>query len=456
MSIVMKIGGSILKERKGFDRVVKIVNGREDKQVIVISALYGVTDSLINAAEKCVKNEMAIGETLVDLRNKHTHLLNSVKDRKIREQAIGGIEEKLAVLERFLYGVHYLGELSMRSRDLLQSFGERLSPIVLQAFLEEAGISTVFLTSEEAGIAAVGEFDKANAEMKRTKKNLQKNLVPLLKDKVILVTGFYGIDSGGNVRSFGRGGTDYTAAVVASCIGADSLEIWKDVNGFMSANPKIVKEAKRIPLLSYDEAEELGYLGAEILYPKSILPLRDAKVSAVIRNIFRPNEKGTIISKEGEKSRAVIKSIAASKNVAYITVGEAAMVNAPGVAARLFTMIANAGISINMIATSETNISFTLDRGDLKRAIKEIKSNGGEFEIVESRDDVVLLGVVGEGMNNIPGTSGKLFSCLGREKINIEMISQGASEINISFVIKEKYLDAAIRCIHKEFVEGGK
>ncbi len=456
MSIVMKVGGSILKDEKGFDRVVDIVKGREDRQVIVISALYGVTDSLINAAENCVKKERAIAETLVDLRNKHILLINSIDNKKIRERAIGKIEEKLAVLERFLYGVHYLGELSPRSRDLLQSFGERLSPIVMQAFLEAAGLSCVFLTSEEAGIIAHGEYDRANADMKKTTKNLKKNLLPKLKENVVLVTGFYGTDSEGNVRAFGRGGTDYTASVVAACIGAGSFEIWKDVNGFMSANPNIVSEAKRVPLLSYDEAEELGYLGAEILYPKCILPLRDYGVSAVIKNIFRPSEKGTIISKNGETSRAVVKSIAASKNIAYVTVGEAAMVKAPGVAARLFTMIANAGISINMIATSETNISFTLDRKNLKKIVKILKSNGSEFEVVEARDDVVLLGVVGEGMKNTPGTAGKLFSCLGRNGINIEMISQGASEINISLIVKEKELDDAIKCIHREFVEGEK
>ncbi|MFA6399972.1 MAG: aspartate kinase, partial [archaeon] len=259
--VVLKIGGGILRNKDSFDRVVNIVKNKkakQEKQIIVISALYGVTDFLIDSISKCVNEPKHVEQAIISLKKMHKDYLAHIVDPKIRQKAEFTLDDKISILEKFLYGISYLKEVSPRSKDLVQSFGERLSPVVLEAFLLDNKIDSAFIDAEDAGIICKGQFENALVDMGRTETNLTTKVSPLLSSKVVLLPGYYGVDESGDVKTFGRGGTDYSAGFIANILNAE-LEIWKDVSGFMSADPKVVPMAKQIPLLSYEEAEELGY-----------------------------------------------------------------------------------------------------------------------------------------------------------------------------------------------------
>ncbi|MFA5931741.1 MAG: aspartate kinase [archaeon] len=453
--VVLKIGGGILRNKDSFDRVVDIVNNKNklgDRQIIVISALYGVTDFLIESMNKCREDHAHVEQIISSLKNMHYEYLSYVSDVKIKQNAEFLIEEKLSLLEKFLYGIAYLKEISPRSRDLVQSFGERLSPVVLEAFILDKKIPSEFVDAKEAGIICKGNYENASVEMEKTKQNLNSKVLPLLLKKVVLLPGYYGVDEAGDVKTFGRGGTDYSAGFISNIFDA-KLEIWKDVSGFMSADPKVVPTAKQIPFLSYEEAEELGYLGAKILHPKTVAPLREKGLSAEVKNVFAPEVKGTIIGPTKHKANEVVKSIAATKDIAIVTVKSSSMVNNPGFASEIFSILSNKEIAVDLIATSETSISFSIEAKNFDYALKSLESLKEICECtIFGTKDLSIIGVIGEGIKGSPGIAGRLFMALGKSNVNIEVITQGASEINITVVVKKSDLDKAIKAIHAEFI----
>jgi aspartate kinase len=453
---VLKIGGGILKDSSSFEKVVNIVKEKQSsgkELVLVLSALYGVTDFLIDTSKKSLNGEAKIDDLIHKLKEMHLKYINEISDEKIKESAIFELEEKISVLEKFLFGVNYLNELSPRSKDMIQSYGERLSPIVLEAFLKDAGINAKFIDANNAGIIVKGNFEKSYVDINKTTKNFEKNVMPLLSKEVVLLPGYYGIDENEDVKTFGRGGTDYSAGFIASILEA-KLEIWKDVSGFMTADPRVVEKAKQIEYLSYEEAEELGYLGAKILHPRTMDPLRKKELCAEIKNVFDPKVKGTIIGPEQKKCAEIIKSIAASKEISVITVQSSIMVNSAGFSSKIFSLLDDAKVPIDLIATSETSISFSINKDKTKKALEALKQLDSNLEVnITTEENLALVGVVGHCMRHQKGLAGRLFSVLGKNDINIELISQGASELNITFVVEEKDLEKTIKAIHKEFIE---
>jgi len=453
---VLKIGGGILRDKDSFERVVKIVSNKKsknEKQIIVISALYGVTDYLIDSLNKCVNQPDVVECVIASLKKMHTDYLTYISNKEIREKAEFILDDKISVLEKFFYGVSYLKEISPRSKDLVQSYGERLSPIVLEAFLLDNGINAKFIDAEEAGIKCKGNFENAYVDMITTEKNLHSKVDNILDSTVILLPGYYGIDDTGDIKTFGREGTDYSSGFISNIFNA-KLEIWKDVSGFMSADPKIVPTAKQIDSLSYDEAEELGYLGAKILHPKTIDPLKQKNLCAEVKNVFDPEIKGTIICGEKNKHKAIVKSITAIKDLSIITVKSSGMVNVPGFASMIFSKLAEKNISIDLIVTSEASITFSVEPKKLDSALLAIKPVLEQFPCTtDTTKELSLIAVVGEGIKQTPGIAGRLFSVVGKEGVNIELISQGASEINISFAISKNNLEKTLTIIHDEFVK---
>ncbi|VVB75339.1 putative aspartokinase [uncultured archaeon] len=454
-TVVLKIGGGVLKDKSSFDRVVKIVAQKKangEKQIIVISALYGVTDFLIESMGKCKQDHKQVEGIINSLKKMHKDYLAFIGNADIRKKAEFVLDDKISLLEKFLYGISYLKEISPRSRDLVQSFGERLSPIVLEAFLLDNKVPAEFIDAEEAGIKCHGQFENALVDLPRTEKNLLSKAKPLLAQKVLLLPGYYGIDDSNDVKTFGRGGTDYSAGFIANIFDAE-LEIWKDVSGFMTADPKVVPAAKQIDFLNYEEAEELGYLGAKILHPKTIAPMRLKGLYAEVKNIFAPEVKGTLIGPDKHKSDEVVKSIACTKDIAAITVKSSSMVNNPGFASEIFSLLSEKEIAVDMIATSEIAISFTVEAKNLPLALDALKTleNFCPCEITSTKE-LSLVGAIGQGLRGSPGIAGRLFSALGKENISVELIAQSASEINVSFVVKKNDLEKAIRAVHKEFI----
>ena len=455
-TVVLKIGGGILRDKSSFDRVVNIVaskNTKGDKQIIVISALYGVTDFLINSLNICVNQPEQVESIINSLKKMHTDYLAFIVDPKIKANAEFILTDKISILEKFFYGISYLKEVSPRSKDLVQSFGERLSPIVLEAFLLDAKINAKFIDAEEAGIRCKGNFENAYVEIENTSKNILSKIVPLLDKNVVLLPGYYGVDDSGDVKTFGRGGTDYSAGFICNIFDA-KLEVWKDVSGFMSADPKVVPNAKQIDSLSYDEAEELGYLGAKILHPKTIDPLRKKNLCAEVKNVFAPEVKGTIICGEKTKDDSVVKSVTAIKDLSIVYIESSSMVNVPGFASLVFSRLAEQKISVGMIVTSEASITFSVESKNLQKAVDCLSNISEAYPCqIRSQADISMIAVVGEGMKNTSGISGKLFSAIGEAGINIELISQGASEINITFVVGKNDLEKAVRIAHDAFVK---
>ena len=456
VNVVLKIGGGILRDKSSFDKVVKIIAEKKmkgEKQLIVISALYGVTDFLINSISVCLDKPEEVENVIIHLKKMHMDYLKYISDKKIVENAEFILNDKISILEKFYYGISYLKEVSPRSKDIVQSFGERLSPIILEAFLLDNKIDAKFIDAEEAGIACKGNFENAFVDLEKTSKNLKSKAGKLIDSIVVLLPGYYGIDESGDVKTFGRGGTDYSAGFIANIFDA-KLEIWKDVSGFMTADPKVIPTAKQIDLLSYDEAEELGYLGAKIIHPKTIDPLRQKELCAEVKNVFAPKEAGTIICSEKQKTKSIIKSITAIKELSIITVESSIMISVSGFASLLFSELAKKNISIDLIVTSEATISFSVEPKMLELALKAVDMVSAQFPCnIKVVEEVSLIAVVGEGLKKTPGLSGRVFSALGREKINIELISQGASEINISFGVSKNEMEKAIRAVHDEFIK---
>lgn len=453
--VVLKIGGGILRNRDSFQKVVDIVKNKQtkgEKQIIVISALYGVTDFLINSLSECVASQNKVEEKIISLKKMHFDYLEYITDQKVKQDAAFELTDKISILEKFLYGVSYLKEVSPRSKDLVQSFGEKLSPVVLEAFLKDASINAKFIDADEAGILCKGNFENAYIEIEKTSTNLHSQVDSILPSTVVLLPGYYGIDESGDVKTFGRGGTDYSSGFIANIFDA-KLEIWKDVSGFMTADPKLVKNAKQIDSLSYEEAEELGYLGAKILHPKTIDPLRQKGLCAEVKNVFAPEVKGTIICEEKTTHASVVKSVTAVKDVGIITVESSSMVNVPGFASLIFSKLADKGISIGMIVTSEASIAFSVEAKNVDAAADCAKSVSEQYPCkVKTQKEVSLLAIVGEGMKATSGISGRLFSSLGEAGINVEMVSQGASEANVTIAVSKNDIEKAINVTHNAFV----
>jgi aspartate kinase len=430
---VLKIGGGILRSKQDLETLAGILemnSGREN--ILVVSALNGVTDSLLSAYANGTDISRELGE-------KHRAYLDAPSPAL--EERIGELAGLLAQKDK-----------SIERKERIAAFGERLSAITLAEWLDAHGVPAQAMDAEACGIAADGRFGKANCELGLTRANFKERVIPKIAGKTLVITGYYGIDSNGNVNTFGRGGSDYSAAVVAVCSGAQVLEIWKDVEGFMSADPRVVRDARKLWEISFDEARELGYLGAKVLHPRTMDVLRGSNVFAQIKSVLAPEEEGTMIVEERTgKTGRTITSIAAKKGTCVVNIKGAGMVDVPGVAAQVFTAIAEKGVSIDTIATSQVNITFTIDDGDaeaIEKALGEMPHLvGEEFEI---RRGLAMVGVVGEEMN-VPNTAARVFSAVGRKGVNISMISQAALGINITFIVKKEDADECIRAIHEEF-----
>ncbi len=435
---VLKIGGGILRSREDLETLAQILKMNSKREnVLVVSALQGVTDALLKAYE-------AGADITEELRQKHQSYFD-VKNAAL-ERGFSELSELLRGKER-----------TIERKERISSFGERLSSILVSEYLNSHGITSVSMNAEDCGIVADGRFENANCVMGKTKENFNSKVIPKIKGRTIVITGYYGIDSKGNVNTFGRGGSDYSAAVVAVAGEAQVLEIWKDVEGFMSADPRVVKDARKLDEITFEEAEELGYLGAKILHPRTMDVLQGSPVFAQIKSVLAPKKEGTrIVEKLGKERTNLISSIASKKGVAIATIKGGKMVDEPGVAADIFVMATKAGVSVDTIATSQSSISFTVDEKDVDKLEAMLKKVENKlFDVFEIKRGLAMIGVVGEEMARKPGSAAGIFTAVAGKGINVELISQAASGINITFMINAERAEDCVRAIHEEFRLGG-
>ena len=461
--IVMKFGGTSVASGKNIRHVANLIasHASEDCEVaVVVSALDGVTDQLVQAAEEAKKRK---SEYIRDFKQKilARHLSaadEAIKNKQVKEEIEQVLKARADELEQVLKGIGYVSELSPKSRDNVLSFGERLSAPIVSGVLEDLGINSQHLTGGETGILTDSNFGEAGLLMDTTKYQVKNKLEPLLKKGVVpVITGFIAATQDGETTTLGRGGSDYTATIMGAALAADEVWIWTDVDGLMTADPKIVPSAKMWPELSFQEATEMTIFGAKAMHPRALEPAIEDKIPVRIRNVFNPENPGTLIVKEQKiKLGDAVKAITLVNDVALVNVGGAGMVGTPGTAAKVFDVLGRDNINILMISqsVSEANISFVIQRSLLERAVStlEIALLGRRvIRELTSEDDVCVVAGVGAGMKGTPGVASRIFKAIASKGINVRMIAQGSSELNISFVVKETDGEAAVRAIHEEF-----
>lgn len=464
--LVMKFGGTSVATGENIRNVASLVadNVKPDCGIIVVvSALDGVTDELFEAAEHARKEKQDYIQAFKQrmLERHCTAIAKAIKSSAIRKEVEHTITKIIEELEKVLTGICYVGELTPKSKDYVLSFGERLSAPIVCAALRDLKLKSAAFTGKEAGIVTDSNFGDANPLFNVTKHQLKERIEPLLGDGVVpVVTGYIAATQDGVVTTLGRGGSDYSATIIAAALGVDEVWIWTDVDGIMTADPKIVPSARLLHQLSYQEAAELAIFGAKAMHPRALEPIMRENIPARIRNVFSPNNTGTLISNEtSATSQDAVKAVAVVKDVAMINVSGGGMVGAPGSYARILDLLGKNGINVMMIsaAASEANISLVIRRNMLGRALStlEIVLLGRGFATdVGAEDDVSVVAAMGANMKGTPGVASRIFSTQAKNGINIRMIAQGSSELNISFVVKEKDGKAAVQAIHEEFQLG--
>ena len=456
---VLKFGGTSVGSADSIRQVAKIVKSSledGDQIVVVSSAMGGVTNHLIDASKLAQDNDGQYIDITRRIETLHADTIRHLLDAQSQSKSLANLKMTINELEEVLHGVSLIKELSFRTLDLVLSFGERLSVPLLAAYFQQEKINAVPVDSREL-IFTNNDFGRARVNYILTNQTLKEYFVNL--NPTPIVTGFIASGENKETTTLGRGGSDFTAAIIGAALGAGEIEIWTDVDGVMSTDPKVVKNAFSLPYLSYLEAMEMSHFGAKVIYPPSLQPAFNQKIPLRIKNTFNPPFSGTVIGSDPKSSVRLIKGISSIKQVTLISLTGPGMVGVSGVSSRLFSALAAKDISVILItqASSEHSICFAVNPGDAKAAKKVIKQEF-EFEMERGRIDEPLIepgksiiAIIGENMRNTPGISGKLFSALGRNGINTTAIAQGSSEVNISVVIDEKDLSKSLNAVHQAF-----
>lgn len=447
----MKFGGTCLGSEDAVQRVVNVIKAEKERKIVVVSASGGVTNSMKDFVSK-PRHEKEIDDFLLALKEKHVGMLPK-KDGHIRKEALDLIDAKMTKLERLLYGVTYTEELTPRTNDLILSFGERLSAVVVSSLLKHDGLNATPLESDTLGMITNDQHGNAVAILDECEKNMAPPLENALKNGMVpVVTGFFGITASGHVTTVGKSGTDYSAAVVAYSTQANPVEIWKEVDGFMSADPKLVKGAFLLDYLSYEEAAELAYFGAQVLHPRAVQPAKLKGIDIVIKNLYQPGAPGTVIGSSRFARENIIKSVSYLPNIATVKVYDTGAGYKSGFLADITACLHKANVNIFSATTSQTCAAVLIDEADVttaKKAIKAVIGTVGEdFEVIS---DMALVCTVGEGFGRTKGIAARVFNAVAAKDVNVDLISAGASMVAYHFTVDRKDLKNTVVAIHDEF-----
>lgn len=456
---VLKFGGTSVAKPENIIKIKDIISKEQDQIILVVSALGGVTDSLLRAGTLASTQDPSYKNVLTELENRHLFTVKELIPITEQSKVLSKVKSEFNVLETLLEGAFFIGEITPKLSDKIVSYGELLSSFIISNYLVSEYLEADFKDSRELiitqkvnGKNAVN-FTKTNRNCEEYFKNSD--------NKIIVCPGFISSSENGDGTTLGRGGSDYTAAIYAAAIDASILEIWTDVSGMFTANPKLVKQAKAIPHISYEEAMELSHFGAKVLYPPTIQPVLSKGISIVIKNTFSPEEAGTLITKSKNEKGKTVRGISHIGNIALLSLEGPGMVGIPGISKRFFEVLSLADISVVLItqASSEHSICVGISADDVVKAVA-IVNEAFEYEIERGRIkkvipeiDLAIVALVGDNMKSHQGLSGKMFSTLGKNNVNIRVIAQGASERNISCVIEQKDVKKALNALHEEFFE---
>ncbi len=459
---VLKFGGSSVANSQNISKVISIMEQAlvtNDKIIVVLSAFGGVTDSLIESASLASSGDDAYKEKLKAIEQRHLATVRELIPLDKQSGVLSMVKKRCIEIEDIHNGVYLLKELSPRTMDAIIGYGELLSTLIFSAKLKSASIENIWKDARDLIITNSG-FGAANVDFVLSDKNIQ-DFFSIADSRIYVIPGFIAADKNGKTTTLGRGGSDYTAAIIGAALNVTLVEIWTDVSGMMTADPRLVSNAKIIQQLSYQEAMELSHFGAKVIYPPTIQPVMNKGIAVSIKNTFSPGDSGTLIHNKVQKNGNSIRGISSVGNLALLSLEGSGMVGIPGFSKRLFEALSGERINVILItqSSSEHSICVGIDEVNAARA-KEIIDHAFEHEIeVKKVDqlivekDLSIIALVGDNMKSHPGISGKMFGVLGRNGVNVRAIAQGSSERNISAVIATDDVKKAINVLHEEFFE---
>jgi bifunctional aspartokinase / homoserine dehydrogenase 1 len=462
--IVMKFGGTSVGTGERIANVARIAADVTERRgtppVVVVSALSGVTDALRRAATTATAGDQDTFRLIRDeLQQRHKQAIDDcVSDVEHARALRAEIESLLKWFETLCQSIYTLGELTPRGMDVVSGLGERLSARVVAAAMRSQGLKAQTVEATEI-IVTDNKFGNATPLFPETRERVQRRIVPLVEADVIpVVTGFIGATLDGVLTTLGRGSSDFSATVLGSALDAEEVWIWTDVDGVMTADPRIVPQARTLPSISYAEVAELSYFGAKVLHPSTIQPVSSRGIPVRVLNSLRPENPGTLITNDAI-DEPLVKGITAIRDLSLITIAGPGMQGVPGVAGRAFTSVARSGASVLMItqSSSEQSICFVVRTVDRPAVVQsagaefELELMRGDIDAVTSQDEVAIIAVVGAGMRGKPGIAYHIFGAVAEKGINILSIAQGSSEYNLSLVVSHQDVDEGVRAIHQQF-----
>lgn len=461
MKLLLKYGGTSISSAKDIQNVAKHIKSLSsaNQLVIVCSAISDTTDDLIEISQSIKNGNKKKAELLANnIRNRHHQLAKqTIMKSDNRKKLLHTLNEYFNELTALIDGMVLLGEITPRSMDYLFSFGERLSINLISSAINDLGKKSSALTGKEAGIVTDSNFGESKPLMDTTKLRVSKTLDSIFAKKIIpVIGGFVGADQHGHITTFGRGGSDYSATIIGSCIKADEIWLMSDVDGLMTADPKIVKNAKLLHEVSYVEAIEMAMFGAKQIHPRTFEPLLTKKIPMKIRNSFNIKNEGTLVtSTPSPMAKNTVKCVSHVSNNGLIDIRGGSMIGTPGTAAKIFSTLANAGINVMMISQnpSESSITIVVKNTDLDKAVNRLEMEllGKIIKKLEVTTDMAIIALIGSGMRGTVGVASKVFGAMEKNNVNVSMITQGSSELNLAFVVKNSDAKKAVQALHDEF-----
>jgi len=420
------------------------------------------TDRLLEIGEWALKGDNSrVRKSLARIQTLHRKTAQATSSKKMAKEVVDRIDRLNTDLGKTVEGISHLRELTPRSKDYLLSFGERFSTPILAAAIRNQGLNARALTGAEAGITSDEKFGEARPLAEVSYHEIRRRLDPLLaRNEIPVVTGFIAVTLAGTITTLGIGGSDYTASLLGAALNTDEIWIWTDVDGLMTADPRIVKDARLLPMVSFGEALELSYFGAKMMHPRAMQPAAQRKIPVRIRNSSKPTLEGTLVSSaETNDGGRVVKAVSIIRSVGIVTVSGAGMIGSPGTAAKVFTALGSSNVNVMMISqgSSEATISCVVSRKDVDNAVRALQLallGQGLVDKVVAEKDACIIAVVGSGMKGTPGVAARIFGAVARKKINVRVVAQGSSEYNVSFAVSEEEGPEAVRVIHDEFQLG--
>ena len=450
--IVMKFGGTSVEDAEAIARVAGIVKQRaKQKPVVVVSALGGFTDSLVAMAEAATSGDLPAALKLWRAgRQRHVTVLSKLVSKANADAAEQQVQDLFGNLQDVLRGIAALGELSPRTQDNILSFGEALSSLMVVAGFKSAGLDAVHIDARQC-IVTDASHTKAVPLLDPTNSRLRSSLKdPLARNRVPVLGGFIAATEDGTPSTLGRGGSDFSAAIVGAALGARRIEIWTDVEGMLTTDPRICKSARRIEVIGFEEASELAYFGAKVLHPATLIPAVESNIPVYVLNSRNPESQGTCIQAQAPHSATTFRAIALKKGTKILNIKAPRLLIAHGFLRSLFEVFEKHSLSPDLVNTSEVSVSVAIDGArDVKPLVNDLKQLGA----VEVENGKAIVCLVGDNIRGRVGICADVFQVVAKTGINVHMVSQGASEINISFVIEESDAVRAVQALHAHFFE---